>query len=121
MADIFADAAVWFDQQRREHMSRTVRLDGVDGVSVVLQAGIGASHYETANDYGAIERWESRDYVVTRADLPRLPQLGDLIIEEQENRRAVYAVSAPRGMPVWTPADSYGIAISIHTVLSESI
>jgi hypothetical protein len=117
---MFADAAVWLDQQRREHLSRAVRLDGADGISIVLQAGIGRSAYETTNEYGAVERWESRDYIVTRADLHRLPMPGDTIVEEQDSRQAVYEVSAPRGMPVWTPADSYGISISIHTALVEA-
>lgn len=117
---MFADAAVWLDQQRREHLSRTVRLTGADGGSFELVASIGRSQYETANDYGAIERWESRDYIVTRADLPRLPMPGDVIVEQQSDRTAVYEVNAPRGMPVWSPADSYGISVSIHTTLMES-
>lgn len=120
MADMFADAAVWLDQQRRDHLSRAVTLRGADGVIVPLQAAIGQTEYETANEYGAVERWESRDFIVSRADLPRLPVAGDLVIEEQESRRAAYEVSAPRGMPVWSPADSYGVAISIHTALVES-
>jgi hypothetical protein len=115
---MFADAAVWLDQQRREHLSRTVRLDGADGLSIVLLAGIGRSAYETTNEYGAIERWESRDYIVSREDLPRLPMPGDVITETlSTGTTGTYAVSAPRGMPVWTPADSYGISISIHTTL----
>lgn len=117
---MFADAAAWLDQQRREHLSRTVRLAGVDGVSVELLASVGSTRYETTNEYGAIERWESRDFVVTRADLPRLPMPGDVISEQQAGRNARYEVNAPRGMPVWSPADSYGITVSIHTNLLES-
>lgn len=120
MADMFAAAAVWLDQQRRDHLSRTVTLNGADGVCVELPAGIGSSEYETTNEYGAIERWESRDYIVSRADLPRLPVAGDLIVEAQDGRRATYQVTAPRGMPVWNPSDSYGIALAIHTSLVEA-
>lgn len=120
MGDLFADAAVWLDQQRRDHLSRAVTLKGSDGFVAELKAAIGQTEYETANEYGAIERWESRDFIVSRADLPRFPVAGDLIIEEQDSRRAVYEVNAPRGLPVWSPADSYGVAVSIHTTLVES-
>lgn len=117
MADIFATAAKWLDGQRRAHLSRPVVLVGAsDDVTVSdLLASIGRTLYETANDFGAVERWESRDYIVSRADLPRLPVLGDRIIDGED----IYEVSAPRGMPVWSPADSYGITISIHTTLTS--
>lgn len=117
---MFADAAAWLDQQRREHLSRAVRLVGADGGTFELVASIGRTQYETANEYGAIERWESRDFIVTRADLPRLPMPGDVIVEDQGDRTATYEVNAPRGMPVWSPADSYGIAVSIHTNLLQA-
>lgn len=117
MGDLFADAAVWLDQQRRDHLSRSVRFLGYDGLDITLLAAIGSSQYESANEYGAIERWESRDYIVTRKDLPRMPAPGDTIVEERDGDNLSYAVSAPRGMPVWTPADSYGLSISIHTAL----
>lgn len=117
---MFAAAAAWVDQQRREHLSRSVRLEGADGVVVGLLASVGRTEYETANEYGAIERWESRDFIVSRADLPRVPMPGDRIIEEQDSRRAVYEVTAPRGMPVWSPSDSYGVTISIHTTLLDA-
>lgn len=117
MADMFERAAVWLDQQRRQHLSRTVTLQGAGGISVSVPAGIGSTEYETTNEYGAIERWESRDFVVTRSDLPRLPQPGDTVVETQGARTLTYEVVAPRGMPVWTPADSYGISIAIHTKL----
>lgn len=120
MADLFADAAVWLDQQRREHLSRMVTLRGADGVVLRLLAAIGTTEYETANDYGAIERWEARDFVVSRADLPRLPMLGDLIVDDNGGRQQVYEVNAPRGLPVWSPADSYGVSVSIHTSLVEA-
>lgn len=116
MADVFLNAAVWLDQQRRDHLSRTVTLSGPE-LFITLQAAIGRSEYETQNEYGAVERWESRDYIVSRADLPRLPAPGDIIVENQAGRQATYEVVAPRGMPVWSPGDSYGISISIHTKL----
>lgn len=114
---MFEAASRWFDQQRRAHLSRTVTVTGIDGMSVAVSASIGSSHYETESEYGAVERWESRDYIVTRADLPRLPIPGDIVTEVQDDRTATYEVLAPRSMPVWTTADSYGIAIAIHTKL----
>jgi hypothetical protein len=115
--DLFADAAVWLDQQRRDYLSRTVTLRGADGVVVRLLAAIGSTDYETANDYGVIERWEAKDFVVSRADLPRLPMLGDVIVDENGGRVVTYEVNAPKGMPVWSPADSYSVSIAIHTTL----
>ena len=117
MADIFSDAAAWFDHQRRQYFSRRITLRGQDGMVVEILASIGQTEYETANDFGAIERWESRDFVVTRSDLPRLPEPGDIIVESQGDRVATYEVSAPRGHAVWSAADSYGRVISIHSAL----
>jgi hypothetical protein len=103
VADLFADAAAWFDHQRRQYFSRWITLRGQDGMVVEMLASIGQT--------------ESRDFVVTRSDLPRLPKPGDIVVENQGERVATYEVSAPRGHAVWSAADSYGRAISIHTAL----
>lgn len=117
MADMFENAAAWFDSQRRSFFSRDITISGGGLSATTVKASIGSSVFETTNDYGAIERWEARDYIITRTDLARLPEPGDIISETIGGTTYTYEVVSPRGIPVWEPADSYNVAISIHTKL----
>lgn len=65
-------------------------------------------------------RVESRDYLITTADLmldgsATLPQRGDCIRETQGSLVFVYEVMAPGNEPPWRYSDPYRRALRIHT------
>ena len=85
-----------------------------------MTATIGRSTFESANQNGVVESWESRDYLVKTDELPYgEPRRGDLIVEEVNGVATFYEVSAPRGVPVFHYADAFGTMCRIHTKQSD--
>ena len=119
MADILETASNWLEQQRAKHRTRTVAyVRGVDQVE--LAATIGRTQFEVDDGFGVIERIESRDFLVTAAELivagqTTLPQRGDLIRETQDGTVFVYEVLAPGKEPHWRYSDPYRRTLRIHT------
>jgi hypothetical protein len=105
---------------RTQYLSRTVTYAS-GGQQVQLQATVGSTTFQVANDYGVFERWESRDYLVVAADLVLgdavvVPQRGDTITDGGQ----VYTVMAPGHEDVYRPSDQYGVTLRIHTKLTGS-
>ncbi|MCP4594508.1 MAG: hypothetical protein GY842_27570 [bacterium] len=124
MGDLLEQGATWLEDQRTHHMSRTVTYQrGAD--SVELAATIGRTEFEQADEYGVIQRTESRDFLVKTADLvlngePTLPKAGDHIRESvadtpPRGRVFVYEVMAPGKEPPWRYSDPYRNTLRIHT------
>ena len=115
MADLIKNAMVWLEEQRREHL--TIPIIYRRGESAVaLPATIGKTVFKVTDDYGRYQYIESRDYLVSAADLVLdgqtvLPQSGD----EIEENGFVYEVMAPNGEPEWRYSDSYRQCCRIHT------
>lgn len=90
----------------------------------VIQAIPGKSTYDVRDEFGAVIRYQSRDFIVKAADLVLddetvLPQRGDLIKEElTDGSLAIHEVMrADGGEDVWRYSDLGRSFIRIHTKL----
>ena len=121
MADLLKTASRWLQDQRHQHLTRTVTYRrGSDTVD--LAATIGRTKFEVDDSYGAIERYESRDFLVLAEELIlggalRLPERGDRIDEAVGTTTYVYEVCAPGKEPPWRFSDAYRQTLRIHTKL----
>jgi hypothetical protein len=120
MTDMLSDAAAWLDGMRRANMARFVSYTRSSETQPCL-ATVTQSTFETQTEMGVVERWESRDYIISYHELPfPTPQRGDRITETLNNATVTYEVCAPRGAPVWQWADPYRNAVRVHTkIVSE--
>jgi len=85
-----------------------------------VQATIGRTEFEQADDAGLIHRTESRDFLIRTADLdlgagPTLPRAGDQVRETVGTQVFVYEVNAPGGQPPFRYSDPYRRVLRIHT------
>ena len=119
MGDLLDRGSAFLEEQRHRHMSRTVVYRrGAEAKE--LQATIGKTEFEQADDAGLIHRTESRDFLVRTADLdlgagPILPRAGDQVRETVGASVFVYEVNAPGGQPPFRYSDPYRRTLRIHT------
>ncbi len=119
MGDLLDRGAAFMDAQRHQHLSRSVVYRrGADEKEV--QATIGKTEFEQADDAGLIHRVESRDFLVRTADLDMgsgltLPRAGDQVRETVGTSVFVYEVNAPGGQPPFRYSDPYRRVLRIHT------
>ena len=119
MGDLLDRGAAFLDVQRHQHLSRPVLYRrGTDEKDV--QATIGKTEFEQADDAGLIHRVESRDFLVRTGDLdlgagPILPRAGDQVRETVGTTVFVYEVNAPGGQPPFRYSDPYRRVLRIHT------
>ena len=119
MGDLLDRGSAFLDDQRHKHMSRTVVYQrGAEAKEV--QATIGKTEFEQADDAGLIHRVESRDFLVRTADMDlgsglTLPRAGDQVRETVGAQVFVYEVNAPGGQPPFRYSDPYRKALRIHT------
>ncbi len=119
MGDLLEQGAAFLDDQRHRHMSRSVVYRrGADEKEV--QATIGRTEFEQADEAGLIHRVESRDFLIRAADLdlgagPIQPKAGDQVREQAGTQVFVYEVNAPGGQPPWRYSDPYRRTFRIHT------
>ena len=119
MADMLREASAWLEEKRHEHLTAPVTY--VRGeASVELQATIGRTIFEQRDDYGVLEKVESRDFLVRTEDLVlgglhALPERGDRVRETQEGKVYVYEVMAPGKEPHYRFSDPYRTTLRIHT------
>jgi hypothetical protein len=118
VADLLQKASAWLEDQRKRHLTQTVVYQrGVPPDNTVeVAATIGSTVFQIEDGAGALLRVESRDYLITAADLvfddtPITPRRGDRILEGG----LIYEVSAPGGEPEWRWSDSYRQTMRIHT------
>lgn len=119
MGDLLDRGSAFLDDQRHRHMTRAVIYQrGAEAKEV--QATIGKTEFEQADDAGLIHRTESRDYLIRTADLdlgagPIQPRAGDQVRETQGEQVLVYEVNAPGGQPPWRYSDPYRRVMRVHT------
>ncbi|HED53717.1 MAG TPA: hypothetical protein ENJ00_05895 [Phycisphaerales bacterium] len=119
MTDMLEKGASWLDNQRHQHMTRTVSY--ARGASTVeVQTTIGRTIFEQADEFGIVTKTESRDYLIRTADLVldgqgTLPKRGDQIRETDGTTTFVYEVLSPGDEPVFRYSDPYRKALRIHT------
>ena len=119
MADLLEQASAWLDGMRAKHMARPVTYCRGEQ-SVEVQATAGRTVFQVADAYGVVEQSESRDFLVTAADLVLdgqavLPGRGDRIRETQDGKVFVYEVLAPGKEPHYRFSDVYRRTLRIHT------
>jgi len=122
VGDLLEQGAAFLEDQRLRHMSRAVVYQrGAETKEV--QATIGKTEFEQADDAGLIHRTQSRDFLIRTADLdlgsgPILPRAGDQVRETVGAQVFVYEVNAPGGAggePPFRYSDPYRKALRIHT------
>ena len=119
MADMLEQGASWLDDQRHQHMTRSVSY--ARGTSTVpVQATIGRTEFEQADDFGIVHKIESRDYLIRTNNLvldgqATLPKRGDQIRETDGTTTVVYEVLSPGDEPIFRYSDPYRKALRIHT------
>ena len=119
MGDLLDRGSAFLDDQRHKYMSRTVVYQrGAEAKEV--QATIGKTEFEQADEAGLIHRTESRDFLVRTADLDIgsglvLPRAGDQVRETVDGTVMVYEVNAPGGQPPFRYSDPYRRVLRIHT------
>jgi len=117
--DLLERGSAWLEDQRTRHLSRTVTyLRGGDSIDVA--ATIGRTEFEQVDEYGAVHKMESRDFLVLTTDLvldgvQTLPKAGDRIREADGGRTFVYEVMAPGNEPPFRYSDPYRRTLRIHT------
>ena len=121
MVDLLKNALSWLEAQRKKHLSVPVIYRRGKN-SVELPATIGKTVFKIQDEYGRIVYYESRDYLISSADLVlkgvvTTPQKGDEIIEGG----FVYEVMAPNNEPEWRYSDTYRQTLRIHTKLTGKI
>ena len=118
--NMLASGASWLAAQLKTAAGSTVvYVRGSHAVEVT--ATIGSSAFESANQSGVVERWESRDFLIATSDLPfGDPVQGDKIVEQINGVSVTYAVSTPRGVPPWHYADGFRLIVRVHTTQSDS-
>jgi len=119
MGNMLEDGSDWLEGQRKAHAASTVTYcRGV--LSVEVEATIASTTFEVETAGGAIETVQSRDFLITTADLVLggaevLPERGDQIREIAGAKTFVYEVLAPGGEPPWRYSDDWRKTLRIHT------
>ena len=108
----------WLESQRKTHLSSPV-IYRRGGDSAEVPATVGKTVFKVTDDYGRFQYIESRDYLISAADLVLndtqiLPDPGDEIVEDG----FVYEVMAPNNEPEWRYSDSCRNTLRIHTKLT---
>lgn len=103
--------AAWLESQRHNFLTSTVTYRRGDE-SLSVQATIGRTEFDLADESGILQRVESRDFLITVAELEYgLPRAGDRIVEGER----VYEVMPFGDSPAWRYSDQYGLTLRIHT------
>lgn len=107
----------WLEAQRKNHLTVPV-IYRRGGNSAEALATVGKTVFKVTDDYGRFQYIESRDYLISAADLVLndakiLPEPGDEIVEDG----FVYEVMAPNGEPEWRYSDGCRRTLRIHTKL----
>lgn len=108
----------WLEAQRKTHLTSPV-IYRRGGDSAEVPATVGKTVFKVTDDYGRFQYIESRDYLISAADLMLkgaqiLPEPGDEIVEDG----FVYEVMAPNNEPEWRYSDSCRNTLRIHTKLT---
>ena len=118
MADILKNALSWLESQRKKHLTSLVLYKKGNDL-VEIPATIGKTIFRVEDNYGRIVHYESRDYLISSADLlingtvvP--PEKGDEIIDDG----FIYEVMAPANEPEWRYSDSFRNTLRIHTKMT---
>ena len=122
--DMISQGLAWLDAQRVKFLSRMVVYQR-GSESLELAATIGRTEFEQADEYGIVHKTQSRDFLVSAADLviagaTVLPKSGDRVRETTGGQTFVYEVLAQNQTgerPPWRYSDPQRRTLRIHTKL----
>lgn len=119
MSDLLRTASDWLETQRTAYRTQTVTYRRGD-LEVEVAATVGRTVFDALDEYGAVERVETRDFLVLAEALVLAgtlvrPQAGDRIVETQGGRSYLYGVMGPGGEPPWRWSDPYRKTLRIHS------
>jgi hypothetical protein len=125
VSDLLQDGLDWLEQQRREHLSRTVTYRR-GAFAAQVPATVGATRFEVDDGYGLVIEQQMRDYLVATADLvldgeQTLPERGDEILEECDGVTYVYEVMELGAEQHYRTCDPAGKTLRIHTKHVETV
>ena len=114
--DILGDGLAWLEQQRLQFLTRPVRYQR-GALEIPVLATVGRTIFRLEMGTGAVERVESRDYLVAAAAIVAvgIPQRGDRLIEDIGGSRHTAEVLAPGREPHWRWSDPNRSVYRIHT------
>jgi len=119
VADLLQQGSEFLEDQRHRHMTRpVVYLRGGD--SVELDATVGRTVFEQADQFGVIQRTETRDYLVRAQDLvlgggETTPKAGDRVREPSGTAALLYEVMSIGNEPPYRFSDPERTTLRIHT------
>lgn len=119
MADLLQQGSNFLEDRRHTHMTRpVVYLRGGD--SVELQATIGRTVFEQQDQFGVIQRTETRDYLVRAQDIVLAgaqaePKAGDRVREPTVTGALLYEVMSIGNEPPFRFSDPERRTLRIHT------
>lgn len=108
---LLEDVAQWLDTQRDVFLSVPVTYQKKGCGPRTLTATLGRTVFRAENEYGAVVRTESRDFLISASHLPDEPQRGDCITCAGR----VFEVLAPNAEPVWRWSGTGQVTRRIHT------
>lgn len=111
--------ASWLAAKRHAFMTKPI-LYQRGALSLEMNATIGRTVFEEADELNVIHRTESRDYLVRAVDLVEdsqafLPAPGDRIVEDFGEAAQQYEVMSLANEPPYRWADSTRETLRIHT------
>lgn len=119
MADLLQQGSEFLEDQRHKHMTRPVMyLRGSDSAQV--QATVGRTVFEQADQFGVVHRTETRDYLVRTQDLvlggaQTEPKVGDRVREPSGTAALLYEVMSIGSEPPFRFSDPDRRTLRIHT------
>ena len=119
MGNLLEQGAQWLEDQRHQHLTTSVVYARAI-TSVTVSATIGRTEFETVDESGLLQKFESRDFLIKTTDLvlnfvQTFPKAGDKIKESDGSTTYLYEVMAPAGEPVFRYSDQYRKTLRIHT------
>ena len=119
MTDLLEQATDWLQRMQQQHVSKPVTYHR-EQQSIELTATIGKTVFRTEDEFGRVQHFESRDFLIPSEQLTDAPpQRGDRIRETQADKTFVYEVMAPGKEPHFRLADTYRRTLRVHTKLVD--
>ncbi len=124
MGDILNSSSDWLLQKQKGIAAQDV-VYSRDDEEVTVKAIIGRTSFDLESETGAVERVESRDYIIQCDDLilngvKAKPKRGDKVYEIQGEKKYVYLLLNLGNEPSFRFSDLYRKAYRIHTKLVDT-
>lgn len=121
MQDLIASGGRWFDQVRKEHLSLEAHYYPSGSTTpFICRATPAIGRWEKLDGSGQVVRMETRDFIISRDEMPNDPKRGDTIVVIDSQARTTYRVLIPDGaQQAWRWCDRASTVRRIHTTEVE--